>query len=119
MYVDGMAVNDCNRNIVFACECVRVRLCFVCGACIQEHSSMCGWCLLVKTACTYLPCGHLIGVVCSGMWCVCVCECMQVCAVHPENTPDASHITNSSCRDWLWLRLDRQGVRKLMSEPLK
>ena len=36
------------RNIVFACECVRVRLCFVCGACIQEHSSMCGWCLLVK-----------------------------------------------------------------------
>ena len=48
---------------------------------------------------------------------VCVCECMQVCAAHPENTPDASHPTNSSCRDWLWLRLDRQGVRKLMSKP--
>ena len=54
MYADGMAVNECNRNIVFACECVRVRLCFVCGACIQEHSSMCGWCLLVKTVCMYL-----------------------------------------------------------------
>ena len=49
MYVDGMVVNEFNRNIVFACECVCVRLCFVCGACIQEHSSMCGWCLLVKT----------------------------------------------------------------------
>ena len=67
MYVDGMAVNECNRNIVSACECVRIRLCFVCGAWIQEHSSMCRWCLLVKTACTYLPCGHLIGAVCSGM----------------------------------------------------
>ena len=42
---------------------------------------------------------------------------MQVCAAHQENTPDASHNTNSSCRDWLWLRLDRQGVRKLMSKP--
>ena len=41
---------------------------------------------------------------------------MQVCAAHPENTPDASHFTSSSCRDWLWLRLDRQGLRKLMSE---
>ena len=41
---------------------------------------------------------------------------MQVCAAHPENTPDASHSTNSFCRDWLWLRLDRQGLRKLMSE---
>ena len=82
MYVDGMAVNECNTNIEFSCECVHVCLCFVCGACIQEHSSMCGWCLLVKTACMYLPCGHVIGAVCSGMWCVCacVCECMQVSA---------------------------------------
>ena len=43
---------------------------------------------------------------------------MQVCAAHPENTPDALHHTTSSCRDWLWLRLDRQGLRKLMSESL-
>ena len=70
MYVDGMVVNECNRNIVFVYECVRACLCFVCGACIQEHSSMCGWCLLVKTVSTYS--GHVIGVVCSGMWCVCV-----------------------------------------------
>ena len=115
MYVDGMVVNEYNRNIVFVCVCVCVRC-----ACIQEHSSMCGWCLLVKTACTYLPCGHVIGAVCSDMWCacvrVCMCECMQVCAAHPENTPDALHFTNSSCRDWLWLRLDRQSLRKLMSE---
>ena len=47
-----------------------------------------------------------------------MCECMQVCAAHPENTPDASHNTNSSCRDWLWLRLDRQGLRKLTAESL-
>ena len=50
---------------------LRVSVCVRC-ACIQKHSSMCGWCLLVKTACTYLPCGHVIGAVCSGMWCVCV-----------------------------------------------
>ena len=49
--------------------------------------------------------------------CVCVCECMQVCAAHPENTPDASHSTNSSCRDWLLLRLDKQDLRKLMLKP--
>ena len=67
MYFDGMVVNDDKRNIEFACECVCVRCAF-----IQEHSSMCGWCLLVKTACTYLPCGHVIGVVCSDMWCLCV-----------------------------------------------
>ena len=73
MYVDGMAVNEYNRNIAFACECVHVCLYFVCCACIQEHSSMCGWRLLVKTACTYLPCGHVIGAVCSGMWCLCAC----------------------------------------------
>ena len=48
--------------------------------------------------------------------CVCVCECMQVWAAHPENTPDALQSTNSSCREWLWLRLDRKGLRKLMSE---
>ena len=58
MYVDGMVVNEDNRNIEFACECVYVRC-----ACIQEHSRMCGWCLLVKTACTHLPCGHVIGAV--------------------------------------------------------
>ena len=86
MFVDGMAVNECNRNIVFACECVHVRLCFVCGACIQEHSCMCGWCLLVKTACTYLPCGHLIGVVCSGMWCVRVCVNACKCVLHTLRT---------------------------------
>ena len=58
MYVDGMVVNECNRNIVCACKLV------FCGACIQEHGSMCGSCLLVKTACTYLPCGYVIGAVC-------------------------------------------------------
>ena len=38
---------------------------------------------------------------------------MQVCAAHLENTPDALHLKNSSCRDWLWLRLDRKGLKKL------
>ena len=63
----------------------------------------------------------MIGVVCSAMRCVCVCmyECIQVCAAHLENTPDALHNTNSSCRDWLWLRLDRKGLKKLMSKSPK
>ena len=43
---------------------------------------------------------------------------MQVCAAHPENTPDALQHTFSSCRDWLLLRLDRHDCRKLMSESL-
>ena len=47
---------------------------------------------------------------------MCVCECMQVCVAHRDNTPDGLHNTKSSCRDWLWLRLNRQGLRKLMSE---
>ena len=33
-----------------------------------------------------------------------------------QDSLDASQHTSSSCRDWLWLRLDRQGLRKLMSE---
>ena len=32
------------------------------------------------------------------------------------NSLDALHHTFSSSRDWLWLRLDRQDRRKLMSE---
>ena len=44
---------------------------------------------------------------------------MQVCVTHPENTPDASHFTSSSCRDWLLLRIDRHDCRKLMSESAR
>ena len=60
------------------------------------------------------------GDVCVCVLCVCVSmsECMQVCVVHPENTPDALQFTSSSCRDWLWLRLDRHDCRKLMSDSL-
>ena len=43
--------------------------------------------------------------------CVCVHEHMV-----PMNSLDALHHTFSSSRDWLWLRLDRQDCRKLMSE---
>ena len=83
---------------------------FLCCSCIQEDSSMCDWCWLVKTVCTYLPCGHVIG------------RCVQVCGVFSVHvhacmrTPDASHITSSSCRDWLWLRLDRHNCKNLMLE---
>ena len=52
---------------------------------------------------------HMIDALLSSMWFVHVHEC--TC------TPDASHPTTSSCRDWLLLRLDRHDCRKLMSEP--
>ena len=46
---------------------------------------------------------------------------MNVCkgVAQPENTPDALHATESVCRDWLCLRLDRHDLRKLMSESLR
>ena len=82
--------------------------------------SMCDLCQLAKTACTHLLCRHVIGVVCSSVWCLCVCKNVhiQVCVAHPENTPDASHHTNSSCRDWLLARHDKMDRRKsdLMSD---
>ena len=40
---------------------------------------------------------------------------VQVCVAHTENTPDSIHDTNSSCRDWLLVRLARHDWRKLMS----
>ena len=58
-------------------------------ACIQEGSNMCDWCQLVKTACTHSLCRHVIGVVCSCVWCLCVCTnvhiTVQVC-VHTLRT---------------------------------
>ena len=80
--------------------------------------SMCDWCQLVKPACTHSLCRHVIGAVCSSVWCVCVCKNVhiQVCVVHSENTPDASHLTNSSCRDWLLARHGKMNWRKLMSD---
>ena len=39
-----------------------------------------------------------------------------MCVAHPENTPDASHITYSSCRDWLLARHGKMDWRKLMSD---
>ena len=49
---------------------------------------------------------------------VCVCKNVhiQVCVAHPENTPDASHATNSSCRDWLLVRHGKMDWRKSMSD---
>ena len=40
---------------------------------------------LVKTACTHSLCRHVIGVVCSSGWCLCVCKIVhiQVCVAHP------------------------------------
>ena len=69
--------------------------------------SMCDWCQLVKTACTHSLCRHVTGVVCSSVWCLCVCK--------KEDTPDSLHHTTSSCRDWLLVRLARHDWRKLMS----
>ena len=66
----------------------------------------------------YLSCG----VACPTMWCVCERETVnvllsiQVCVAHPENTPDASHDTNSSCRNWLLARHGRMVWRKFMSD---
>ena len=47
---------------------------------------------------------------------VCVCKNVhiQVCAAHPDNTPDAPHHTSSSCRDWLLARHSKMDWRKLM-----
>ena len=70
--------------------------------------SMCDWCQLVKTACTHSLCRHVIGVVCSSMWFLCACK--------NEDTPDASHHTASSCRDWLLVRHGKMDWRKLMSD---
>ena len=83
--------------------------------------SMCDWCQLVKPACTHSLCRHVIGAVCSSAWCVCVCKNVhiQVCVVHSENTPDASHNTYSSCRDWLLARHGKMDWRKLMSDSPK
>ena len=80
--------------------------------------SMCDWCQLVKLHGTHSLCRHVIGVVCSSVWCLCACKNVhiQVCVAHPENTPDASHHTISSCRDWLLVRLARHDWRKLMSD---
>ena len=49
---------------------------------------------------------------------VCVCKNVhiQVCVAHPENTPDALHLTNSSCRDWLLVRHGKMDWRKFMSD---
>ena len=41
---------------------------------------------------------------------------VQVCVAHPENTPDAPHLTASSCRDWLLARHGKMDWRKLMSD---
>ena len=41
--------------------------------------------------------------------------CASMCVFGSENTPDALHLASSSCRDRLWLRLDRQDWRKLRS----
>ena len=50
-------------------------LVFMCCACTQEDvRSMCDWCQLVKTACTHSLYRHVIGVVCSSVWCLCVCK---------------------------------------------
>ena len=40
---------------------------------------------------------------------------IQVCLAHPENTPDTSYDTNSSCRDLLLVRLARHDWRKSVS----
>ena len=41
---------------------------------------------------------------------------VQVCVAHPENTPDASHDTPSSCREWLLARHGNMDWRKSMSD---
>ena len=72
----------------------------------------------LKTACTHSLSRHVIGVVCSSVWCLCACKNVhtQLCVAHPENTPDASHVTASSCKDWLVARLGKMDWRSLMSD---
>ena len=83
--------------------------------------SMCDWCQLVKPAYTHSLCRHVIGVVrmfkCVVFVCVCKNVHIQVCAAHSENTPDASHVTTSSCRDWLLARHGKMDWRKLSDSP--
>ena len=41
MYVDGMVVYQCNRNIVFACECVCVYVCVLCVVHAYKNTVAC------------------------------------------------------------------------------
>ena len=101
------------------------RLCVLFSCVVHAYKktvcSMCDWCPLVKTAGRHSLCRHVIGVLCSSVWCLCVCKNVhvQVFVACPENTPDASHLTNSSCRDWLLVRLARHDWRMLMSDLSK
>ena len=47
----------------------------------QYVACVIGACQLVKTACTHSFCWHVIGVVCSSVWCLCGCKNVhiQVC----------------------------------------
>ena len=51
--------------------------------------------------------------------CVNACTVLSLCLAHPENKPDASHITSSSCRDWLLARHGKTVWRKLMLDSLR
>ena len=41
MYVDGMAVNECNRDFVFACACVCVYVCVLCVVHAYKNTVAC------------------------------------------------------------------------------
>ena len=104
--------------------------------CVYALASVCA-CAIACVCCMLVLKWWMVdvGVVCSSMWCFeCACACTRACfcvCVHlwvwvnvckcvaqPENTPDALHSTESACRDWLLLRLDRHDCRKLMSESV-
>ena len=52
---------------------------------------------------------------CVVFACVCQSLHIQECVAHPENTPDAPNVINSSCGDWLLVRHSKMDWRKLMS----
>ena len=51
------------------------------------------------------------------MWIACACE-LYVLTKQKMHSLDDLQLTVNSCRDQLWLRLDRPDCRKLMSESL-
>ena len=73
------------------------RLCVLFSCVVHAYKktvrSMCDWCQLVKTACTHSLCRHVIGVVCSSVWCLCAYT-----NVHIRYTSQVTYSFPRSCR---------------------
>ena len=82
------------------CECSLECFCDV-HAMIQEDSSMCDWCWLVKTASMYLPCGHVIGRCGMFIWMYTYASVSCTLRTHLLScTPQTVPAEIGCCWDW-------------------